>query len=141
MLTLILAVAATCATADDAYLSPLKAIEQFGRISISDGSSFYTFSKDGSFHSGPLGISGREFDGHWTADDTRFTVIAKLDWMNGDSTGHDYRRIVFVIYYVEKYPPEKKPSVASQPHLDLWNSYFLIDELEKIPEPAASSSK
>ena len=124
-------------TAEEASLPPLKAMEQFGSISITDGSSFFTFSKDGSFRSGPLGISGREFEGRWTADDSRFTVTAKLGWINGTSTGHDYRRIVFVIYSVRKRPPETNPSFGGA-HPKLFDGYFLIDELVRIPEPAST---
>jgi hypothetical protein len=87
----------------------------------------------------PLPISGREFEGHWTASDYTFTVTAKLGWMNGTSTGNDYRRIVFRIYDVQKRPPETKP--GEMPHPDLFDSYFIIDELVKIPKPAEPDSK
>ena len=111
LLFLLLTSAQFIAAAEDTRMPPLKAIEQFGSISITDGSSFFTFSKNGTFRSGPLGESGREFEGHWTASNTTFTAIAKLGWMNGASTGKDYRRIVFVIYYVQKRPPETKPGM------------------------------
>ena len=125
------------ALAEEESLPPLKAIEQFGSISITDGSSFFTFSKDSSFRSGPLGISGREFEGHWTAEGARLVVTAKLGWMNGASTGHDYRRIVFVIYSVRRRSPETKSSLGGA-HPELSDCYFLIDELVSIPEPAST---
>jgi hypothetical protein len=112
----------------------LKAMEQFGSISISDGSSFFTFSKDGSFRSEPLGTSGRTLEGRWTVSDgIRFSVIAKLSWVNGGSSEQDYRRIVFVIYHVRKRPPE--PELSARSRIDLFDSYFFIDELVKIPRP------
>ncbi len=137
LLAFLLCAAPLIATAEEDSFSPLKAIKQFGGISITDGSSFFTFSKDGSFRSGPLGISGREFEGHWTADGPRLVVTAKLGWINGVSTGHDYRRIVFVIYSVRRRPPENKPSLGgAQP--ELFDCYFLIDELVSIPEPTST---
>ncbi len=131
-LSLLLTIAPVFGASDDTAIAPLKAIEQDGSISISDGSSFFTFTKDGSFQSGPLGVSGRTFEGHWTAHELTFTVEAKLGWMNGLSTGKDYRRIVFVIYDVRKRPSETKPSFGPAV---LYDSYFLIDELVSIPKP------
>jgi hypothetical protein len=139
LLFLLLTSARFIAAAEDTKMPAFKAIEQFGSISITDGSSFFTFSKDGSFRSGPLGISGREFEGRWTASDYTFTVTAKRGWINGASTGKDYRRIVFMIYYVQKRPPEAKPGMI--PHPDLFDTYFIIDELVKIPKPAEPDSK
>jgi len=117
--------------AEEPSIPALKAIEKFGSITIADGSSFFTFSKDGSFHSGPLSQSGRTFEGHWKADGLKFTVIATLGWLNGLSKFDDYRRIVFVIYDVRKKP--------SAPHPNLVDAYFLIDELVEIPKPAAAN--
>jgi hypothetical protein len=125
--------------AEDTSMPPLKAIEQFGEILISDGSSYYIFSKDGSFRSGPLGLSGRAFEGRWTSNGLTFTAIAKLGWMNGISSDQDYRRIVFVIYHVQKRQPVTKPTKWSQ--LTLFDSYFVIDEMVKIPKPAEVHSK
>jgi len=139
LLFLLLTSAQFIAAAEDMRMPPLKAIKQFGSVSISDGSSFFTFFKDGTFRSGPLGISGREFDGRWTASDTTFTVNAKLGWKNGASTGKDYRRIVFVIYDVQKRPPETMLGLMLHP--DLFDGYFIIDELIKIPKPAEPDSK
>jgi hypothetical protein len=139
LLIFLLSAAQFLAAAEDTSIPPLKAIEQFGSISIADGSSFFTFSKDGSFQSGPLGLSGRTFEGRWTASNLTFTVIAKLGWVNGASTDQDYRRIVFVIYDVWKRRPDTKPFRRSQP--EFFDSYFLIDELAKIPKPAGVNSK
>ena len=134
----LLATIPLAAIAEEASLLPLKAIEQFGSISITDGSSFYMFSKDGSFRSGPLGMSGRELEGRWTADETRFTVTAKLGWVNGASMGHDYRRIVFVIYSVRKHPPPQTDPFVAGAHPEFFDGYFLIDELVRIPEPKST---
>ena len=47
LLIFLLSAAQFLAAAEDTSIPPLKAIEQFGSISIADGSSFFTFSKDG----------------------------------------------------------------------------------------------
>jgi hypothetical protein len=120
--------------AEETWLPPLKAIEQWGSISISDGSSYFTFARDGSFHSGPFGASGHTLDGHWTArDETMFTVIATAGWENGEAESEDYRRIVFDIRNLQKRPRLDKP-VLSAP-IQLFEGYFIIRELVKIPKP------
>src|SRR4051812_17007440 len=122
LLSFMLSAARFGAAAEEPSMPPLKAIEKFGSISIADGSSFFTFSKDGSFQSGPLGISGRAFEGRWTASgDYTFSVIAKVGWVNGASSGQDFRRIVFAIYHVRKRPPELAP--AKRSHIDLFDGY------------------
>ena len=142
---LLLTVVSVFATNEDASFSPLNAIKHFGSITIADGGSYFTFSKDGAFHSGPLGMSGRELDGHWTAragetgDATTFTVIAKAGWMNGLEVNDDYRRIVFEIYDVQKRGSNQKPtSFAPAP---LFDGYYYIDELVRIPKPPDEKAK
>ncbi|MCX6852455.1 MAG: hypothetical protein NTY98_26490 [Verrucomicrobia bacterium] len=116
-------------------LEPMKAIEQFGAITIGDGSSFFSFAKDGSFDSGPLGESGRSLKGYWFKDENgMFVVTARLGWVNGLSLNDQYRRIVFHISHVSK---NGKKGITSpwtaEPDFD---SYFLIDEMIAIPKPA-----
>lgn len=116
-------------------LAPMKAIEQFGAITIGDGSSFFSFAKDGSFNSGPLGQSGRTMKGYWSKDeDGRFVVTARMGWINGLSLPDQYRRIVFRISHVSK---NGKKGITSpwtaEPDFD---SYFLIEEMTTIPKPA-----
>lgn len=116
-------------------LEPMKAIEQFGAITIGDGSSYFSFAKDGSFQSGPLNISGRTMKGYWIkGENGRFVVTARLGWINGVSTGNEYRRIVFQIWNGSK--NGKKTMIApglAEPDFDC---YFLIDEMITIPKPA-----
>lgn len=131
-LSLFLTIASVWGAPEDAPITPLKAIEKDGSLSISDGSSFFTFSKDGSFQSGPLGMSGRTFEGRWTAHERTFTVEAKLEWINGPSLSREYRRIVFVIYDLRKRSSETKPTFGPAV---LYDSYFLIEELVSIPKP------
>jgi len=120
--------------ADDTLIPPLKAIEQFGSISVSDGSSYYMFAKDGSFQSGPLGQSGRTMTGRWSKDaDGRLVATAKLGWINGISSKDQYRRIVFFISHVSNRAVEPNPNPFF--HRVPFDSYFFIDEMTVIPKP------
>jgi hypothetical protein len=120
----------------DAMKSAETAIEQFGGISICDGSSFFTFSKDGSFESGPLGMSGRTMKGHWTKDaDGHLVATARLGWINGASSGDQYRRIVFFISHVSKRKEEGDKIRHGFAPSTLFDSYFFIEEMMSIPKP------
>lgn len=114
-------------------LEPIKAIKQFGAITINDGSSFFTFSEGGAFRSGPLGISGRTMNGYWSVnDDGQFIVTVRLGWVNGISARNQYRRIVFHISHVSKRAGQ--PGSAINPGDD-FDSYFLIEEMTTISKP------
>lgn len=45
--------------------NPDDIIQKEGELLIADGSSYYRFSKNGVFDSGPLGVSGRTIRGEW----------------------------------------------------------------------------
>ena len=140
LLFLFFSAASLVAAADDTLIPPLKAIEQFGGIAISDGSSYFRFSKDGSFESGPIGISGRTMKGHWTKNsDGFFVATARLGWVNGISSGDQYRRIVFHISHVTKRAVPLKPGFGTS--AEIFDSYFLIDEMVSIPKPAEEIPK
>jgi hypothetical protein len=116
-------------TRADDFRSALQVINSEGSLTINDGSSFYTFKKDGSFLSGPCGISGRTMSGSWRAPggDTSKTVLFEIDaqvgWMNGIQPPHDFRTIKMWVYpgfYRDK-------SATAGPY----KCYFLIDEMKK----------
>jgi hypothetical protein len=110
-----------------------------GQITISDGSSYYTFNKDKTFVSRPVGMSGRCFDGTWTADGDNpcnFTIAAKMRWMNGFNARDEYRKIVFWVYPGRiRIPVERTSSV---PNNELFEDYFLIEEITKIEKPVTT---
>jgi hypothetical protein len=115
--------------------SAAKVMEKYGSFAISDGSSWYSFSKDGTFKSGPMGMSGRTLEGNWTAagDDT-FSIVAKYGWMNGLNFPGDYRRIVFRISFLEKRPAKGEwLRFGSSP--EIFDAYWHIDEFVKVPKP------
>jgi hypothetical protein len=115
--------------------SAAKVMEKYGSFAISDGSSWYNFSKDGTFKSGPMGMSGRTLEGKWAAagDDT-FTVVAKYGWINGLSAGDEYRRIVFRMLFLEKRPSKPEGShFGFAP--ELFDAYWHIEEFVKVPKP------
>ena len=120
---------------NDTNLDPAKTIETEGSITLTDGSSYYTFSKGGDFISGPIGFSGRELQGQWklsaSAPPEEFTVTAKYGWVNGASADNEYRKIVFHIY-----PGQMRPFRDHMvPAMQEFAAYFLIEEFVKIPKP------
>src|SRR3954454_13047694 len=74
------------------YPEPIKIIQQAGRFVFTDGSSYYLLKKDGTFKSGPLGLSGREIEGTWKLKDSLFVIEGHWGWINGASSKDDYRR-------------------------------------------------
>lgn len=120
--------------AADTLIPPLQAIEEFGGISISDGSSYFSFSKDGSFQSGPLGLSGRTMRGRWTKDaDGRLVATVKLGWINGYFSDDQYRRVVFFISHLTKRTVPLKPDFGTS--AEVFDSYLFIDGMTVIPKP------
>jgi hypothetical protein len=120
-------------------LKPRNALQADGSLTLTDGSSYFIFAQDGTFQSFPAGLSGRTFEGTWTAKDegpTIFTVEAKQGWINGVSRTDDYRKIVFFIYSGHKRAVETQPFGGTLPSKEVWDGYFLIDELTRIPKPA-----
>ena len=72
--------------------------------------------------------------GHWTTDaDKRFVVTARLGWINGPSTRDQYRRIVFFISHVSRRASDLHPPFA--PKIELFDSYFFIDEMTAVAKP------
>jgi len=118
----------------EAELDPAATLEADGSITLTDGSSYYTFSKGGDFTSGPVGTSGRTLDGRWSqpaGSKGRFVVVARRGWIGGISSG-SFHRIVFDIR-----PGKKKPLHAERiPAIMEFSTYFLIEEFVEIPEPA-----
>lgn len=135
LLLLFLIVSFRAAAAADAPISALEAIEQFGRVSVSDGTSYFSFAKDGSFDSGPLDLSGRTLRGRWiNGVDGRIVVTARLGLKNGISSGNQYRRIVFFIWHVSR--RAREPATTAEPPASRFDSHFLIEEMLQIPKPS-----
>jgi len=117
--------------AEDQVAEPALAIQERGSITVSDGSSFYTFNKDGTFLSGPWGISGRMIEGRWRQEPgsrNRFLVEGRWSWMNGTSLPHDFRKMVVVVYpgTFNKVPKDRLGFASVDEILDC---YFIIDGL------------
>jgi hypothetical protein len=64
---------------------------------------------------------------------SEFTVIAKLEWANGLQPIDEFRRIVFRISSVRK--RSVQPTVSLGAPTELFESYCLIEEFIKIPNP------
>ena len=120
-------------------LEPSDVLKQDGVLRISDGSSYYELSTNGTFKSFLVGESGRRFTGTWTsgADPDlhlnptilHFTVTAKNGWMNGFQRRPDDWRLVFSVYPGVRHP-------ADRLHPATFDCYWIFDELKKIPADA-----
>jgi hypothetical protein len=124
--------------ADTNFLDPANVLKTNGVLTITDGSSYYVFRTNGTFSSFPIGISGRCFEGTWTSSSmpnlSTFTVEAKMSWMNGIQSPDEYRKIVFSVYAGHNKRLEK-PHLANVPSNEVFQCYFIIQELVKIPKP------
>jgi len=135
MLILIAAISANIGFGAETNCTVLQALEKYRRVTISDGASYYSFSNDHSFSSGPVGLSGRTLSGTWKmTGDGRFTVIAEWGWVNGVSQPGDFRRIVFVIYDVRKEQKSKGAISWLPPGSDIFEGYYYIDEFTTTTE-------
>jgi hypothetical protein len=120
--------------AGDGKIAPMDAIRDKEYITIFDGSSFYTFRKDGSFDSGPCGIGGRRITGTWAPSQDRpnisFVVDGQWSWIDGLSNSEDFRRMVFDIRpgVFRKTTDEESHFLLSR---EIFQCYFVIDELTK----------
>jgi hypothetical protein len=91
ILLLILAVSAFPAFGGGVSHGVSEAIEKEGVFRFSDGSSIYSFHKDGSFDLNPCGGSGRTIKGSWKKVDGFIQVEGEWAWINGVSTPGDIR--------------------------------------------------
>jgi hypothetical protein len=120
------------------YPEPIEIIEQEGRFIFTDGSSYYLFKNDGTFKSGPVGLSGREITGTWKLQDMLFVVEGRWGWINGLSPKDDDRRLTL---YISR--PEAVETVRQLPMVDegldakVYKTYFEIEDLQKIPKTEA----
>ena len=132
-LVLALAVLAPASAKAEEPRTAQEVIRREGRFSFSDGSSYYAFEKDGSFHSGPLGMSGRTIEGRWKVDGSRFVVEGRWSWLNGLSAPNDRRRMTLGISGLLT-PAAGKPlrAMHGKGPLKLYSCYFVIDELVRL---------
>lgn len=124
--------------ARDVRIDPFAAIEAHGSITISDGSSFYRFSKDGAFFSGFVGEDGgRTITGTWKRSTDRpnvsFVVVGKWSWINGLSRWEDPRMMVLELgmgTFRDRHANELLEMGDR-----LFDCYFFIDELRTVLKP------
>lgn len=121
------------------FPEPLQIIENEGQFIFTDGSSYYSFKKDGTFISEPLGISGREITGTWELQDRVFVIQGRWSWMNGLSPRDDYRRMKLAIYRpVSTEIVESLSLVDGNVNVKIYKCYFVVEELQKIARPQNS---
>ncbi|SDU06241.1 hypothetical protein SAMN05444156_1742 [Verrucomicrobium sp. GAS474] len=109
-------------------------VKDHGTVSISDGASLFTFSKDGTFKQRPLGISGRTVEGRWVEADqswgnASFIITGNWSWVNGISPPSDPRRMVMAIYPFGKFGTLEQFGKE----IPVYKTYFVIEELVKTP--------
>ena len=132
LLTLSLLLACPSLKGEERTVSPLEAIREKGVVIVSDGSSFYTLRKDGSFASGPLAEQGRAITGTWKPDermpDRRFVIEGNWSWINGKWPANDRRRMVLDILpgRQRKTTEEERRFTLGEEFLE---GYFLVEEL------------
>jgi hypothetical protein len=119
---------------------PYQIIQEEDQFIFTDNASFYLLKKDGSFQSGPLGLSGRTITGRWEFQlPSRFVVEGRWGWVNGLSPRDDYRRMALIISAAQGF--EEKRDVSAVEPLGLvriYKCYFAVDELIKLPPPPNS---
>jgi len=126
----------TQAVAPADYKEPAQIIQQEGEFIFTDGSSFYLLKRDGTFRSGPLGLSGREIEGTWKQKDNLFVIEGRWGWMNGLSAENDLRRMVLYIGAPTSIETVKRPSlVDGRMDVKIYKCYFEVEELQKITKP------
>jgi len=132
LLALFLLLACPSLKGGEAMVTPLDAIRDHGSVTVSDGSSFYTLRKDGSFASGPLAEQGRAITGTWKPDgrmpDRRFIIEGNWSWINGKWPSDDRRRMVLDVLpgRQRKTTEEERRFTLSEEFLE---GYFLVEEL------------
>jgi hypothetical protein len=120
------------------FRSPIQIIQEEGQFLFIDGSSYYLFRRDGSFTSNPLGIAGRTIVGHWIKDSLGgcFIVEGKWGWINGLQPVDRYRRMKIYIGSADTFKQKETNWPVEDPGpAKIYNCYFEIEELIKIPTP------
>ena len=109
-------------------------IREKGELSFVDGSSVFTFQRDGQFSLRPvlIGESGRTIDGVWTADsDGMFVITGRWGWLNGASKVDDFRQMKIFVS-LRKREPIGQGSAGPVKRPTLYDVYFTIDSLEPV---------
>ena len=116
---------------------PSQIIREEGQFVFTDNASYYLLKKDGTFQSGPLGLSGRTITGRWKHQlPGRFVIEGQWGWVNGLSPRDDFRRMTLVISAAEGF--EEKQRVSEVDLIGptrVYRCYFTVDELIKLPPP------
>ena len=113
-------------------------LKKEGQFVFIDGSSYYRFNKDGTFDSGPFGVSGRTIRGKWKSEgDYTFVIEGDWAWQNGPSPKVDRRRLTLSVF-----PPLSEQQVdaeqldfipkKSKTAIKVHRCYAVIDELTKM---------
>jgi hypothetical protein len=116
-------------------------VQQEGQFIFSDNSSVYVFKKDGTFNSCPLGMSGRTITGTWKADEPLFEIQGVWSWINGLSALDDRRKMILYVSPRGTFKTiDHLPCSTESMPIKVYDCYFLVEELSKIPKAPDSKS-
>jgi hypothetical protein len=136
-LSIVLILAFPFAQEERPLRSAAQIIKEEGQLIVADNSSYYLFKADGSFESGPVGISGRTIVGRWkqTGSPNHFVIEGKWEWINGLSPIDDYRRMTLIIGAANGFEQKESIPVATDPEPGrVYNCYLLVEELVKLQQ-------
>lgn len=137
-LTTLILILAAWSVAAGQLREPERIIQEEGQFVFTDGASYYLFKKDGAFHSGPLGLSGRTITGRWKFQlPGRFTIEGQWGWVNGLSPRDDFRTMTLAISAAESFEEQQLSAVDTPAPVKLYKCYFTVEELVKLPPPKA----
>lgn len=122
------------------FPSATQVIQKEGQFAFSDGASYYLFKKNGVFESGPIGQSGRTIEGHWTAQDDRFTIEGQWGWVNGISAIDDFRRMTLRVDLFAVEAKRNIPFFSPNGPKKTYRCYFVVEELVKAPKARVERS-
>ena len=85
----------------------------------------------------PVGLSGRTIDGNWIArpDGRSLEIVGVWSWMNGSSPLDDRRKMTLIVYPNQTFKVvERIPWLADEHSWKIYDCYFEVEELVKVPK-------
>jgi hypothetical protein len=109
-------------------------IKKEPQISVSDGSSIYTFGSDGRFNLEPAGVSGRSIQGKWIINgEKNIEITGKWGWTNGLSKENDHRTMILSITNLESAGQKYIKSITHR-NIKLWKAYLIVEHLAETQQ-------
>jgi hypothetical protein len=140
LIACLIAAAGTAASAQTR--PPERVIRDDGALVLTDGASYYRFKRDGSFDSGPIGLSGRTITGRWRGGEGEFIVEGRWGWINGQSLRDDYRRMTMRIGAIDGPGTIQSLSLSGAfTPVRVHRGYYIIDDIVRVPPAARAPAR